>query len=126
MTTMSQLAPTLAPIEALEHATAAPWLPHPKFPGVAMKPLVSGDMTDGRLSQLLVRIDPGCALDTHAHPTQCELHLVVRGSGKAWLENTAIDYSPGSVNAIKAGAAHGVRAGAEGLTLLASFSPSQA
>jgi quercetin dioxygenase-like cupin family protein len=112
-------------IEHLAEASSAPWNPHPKFPGVAMKTLVSSSMTGGSLSQHLVRIDPGCALETHVHPAQCELHLVLNGSGKAWTENQAVDYHPGSLNTIPAGATHAVRAGADGLTLLASFSPAQ-
>ena len=82
-------------------------------------------MTQGALSQHLVRVAPGCALETHVHPAQCELHLVLDGSGKACLEDQENDYRPGSVVAIPAGATHAVRAGSEGLTLLASFSPAQ-
>ena len=113
-------------IENLENTSSAPWVPHPKYPGVTLKTLVNVDMTGGSLSQLLVHVDPGCALETHTHPTQCELHLVMHGNGKAWLEDAAIDYRPGSLNAIPAGSAHAVQAGSEGLTLLASFGPSQA
>ena len=116
----------IALIENLENTSSAPWMPHPKYPGVALKTLVNGDMTGGTLSQFLVRVAPGCTLETHTHPTQCELHLVMLGNGQAWLEDSAINYEPGRLNAIPAGATHAVRAGSEGLTLLASFSPAQA
>jgi quercetin dioxygenase-like cupin family protein len=110
-------------IENLAEASSSPWTSHPKFPGVSMKTLVSSSMTDGTLSQHLVRVDPGCALETHVHPAQCELHLVLNGGGQASLEDRMIDYRPGSLNAIPAGVAHAVRAGSVGLILLASFSP---
>ena len=90
-----------------------------------MKTMVSSVMTGGSLSQHLVQIEPGCALETHIHPAQCELHLVLKGSGKAWLEDHENDYRPGSSVAIPAGATHAVRAGPDGLTLLTSFSPAQ-
>ncbi len=112
-------------IENLAETSAAPWNPHPKFPGVTMKTVVGGAMTGGALSQHLVRVAPDCALETHIHPSQCELHLVLGGSGRGQLEKVANDYLPGGLVTIPAGAAHSVRAGTEGLTLLASFSPAQ-
>ena len=90
-----------------------------------MKTMVSSAMTRGALSQHLVRVEPGCTLETHVHPTQCELHSVLQGSGKASLEEQESEYRPGSLATIPAGAAHAVRAGSDGLTLLASFSPAQ-
>lgn len=110
-------------LEKLAEASSAPWNPHPKFPGVSMKTVVSSAMTGGTLSQHLVRVEPGCALDTHVHPAQCELHLVLAGSGKAILEEQESDYHLGRLATIPAGAAHAIRANADGLTLLTSFSP---
>ena len=110
-------------LEKLAETFSAPWNPHPKFPGVSMKTVVSSAMTGGTLSQHLVRVEPGCALETHVHPLQCELHLVLAGGGKAMLEEQESDYHPGRVATIPAGAAHAVRANTDGLTLLASFSP---
>lgn len=113
-------------IENLDQASSAAWTAHPKFPGVAMKTVVGSALTRGALSQHLVRVDAGCELATHVHAQQCELHLVLAGSGEAWLEDRSSAYRPGSVSTIAAGSAHSVRAGAAGLTLLASFSPAQA
>ena len=112
-------------IEYLDQTSPAVWAAHPKFPGVAMKTVVGSAMTNGALSQHLVRVDAGCALETHVHAAQCELHLVLAGSGEAWLEDQHGDYRPGSVSSIPAGSAHSVRAGGDGLTLLASFTPAQ-
>ena len=118
---MSQ--PTL--IENLDQASSAAWAAHPKFRGVTMKTVVGSALTQGALSQHLVRVDAGCALETHVHAQQCELHLVLAGSGEAWLEDRSSAYRPGSVSTIPAGSAHSVRAGGDGLTLLASFTPAQ-
>ena len=112
-------------IENLDQTSSAAWTAHPKFPGVAMKTVVGGAKTNGALSQHLVRVDAGCALETHVHAAQCELHLVLAGSGEAWLEDQPGAYRTGSVSIIPAGAAHSVRAGGERLTLLASFTPAQ-
>ena len=112
-------------IENLDQASSAAWTAHPKFSGVAMKAVVGSALTGGAVSQHLVRVDAGCALETHVHAQQCELHLVLAGSGEAWLEDRPCAYRPGSVSTIPAVAAHSVRAGGDGLTLLASFSPAQ-
>lgn len=112
-------------IENLTEASSLPWNPHPKFPGVTMKTMVSSAMTHGAFSQHLVRVEPECALETHVHPAQCELHLVLKGGGIARLEDQEGDYRPGSLVTIPAGAAHSVRAGSDGLTMLASFSTAQ-
>ena len=112
-------------IETIDQASSVAWTAHPKFPGVAMKTVVGSALTRGALSQHLVRVDAGCALETHVHAEQCELHLVLAGSGDARLEDQPCVYRPGSVSTIPAGSAHSVRAGADGLTLLASFSPAQ-
>lgn len=112
-------------IEQLDRASSAEWTAHPKFPGVAMKAVVGSALTHGAVSQHLVRVDAGCALATHVHAQQCELHLVLAGSGEARLADLSSAYRPGSVSVIPAGSAHSVRAGADGLTLLASFTPAQ-
>lgn len=111
---------------SLEQRTASPWKAHPKFPGVSMKALVDAQSSNGRLSQYLVRVEAGCALETHSHPTQCELHLVIRGDAKASLGTSELEYFPGMLATIQAGCPHSVRAGEEGVTLLATFSPANA
>ena len=107
----------------LDAASAAPWNPHPRFAGVAMKTLVTGAETAGALSQHLVRVDPGCALDWHEHPTQCELHLVLDGDAQATIGEQETAYIPATQRTIPLGVRHCVRAGDRGITLLASFSP---
>ena len=107
----------------LDTASAAPWNPHPRFAGVAMKTLVAGAETAGALSQHLVRVDPGCALDWHEHPAQCELHLVLDGDAQATIGGQETAYAPATQRTIPLGVRHCVRAGDRGITLLASFSP---
>jgi len=109
-----------------DEAGAAPWTPHPAFPGVSLKLLVSGKDTAGGLSCHLVRVEPGCELKNHAHDGQWELHEVVRGRGTATLDGRKIGYEPGRVMVIPKGTPHAVRADAdqgEGLFLFAKFFP---
>ncbi|WP_353119100.1 cupin domain-containing protein [Nitratidesulfovibrio sp.] len=99
------------------------WNPHPSFQGVEMKHLVRGASTEGRLSCHMVRVAPGCTLETHVHEGQWELHEVMHGSGRAEVSGKGMDYRPGSVNVIPMGTAHRVQAGDDGLWLLAKFFP---
>ena len=110
----------------LDAESTSAWKPHPRFPGVAMKTLIGGSDTDGALSQHLVRVDPGCVLDWHEHPAQCESHLVLEGSARATIGAHETDYGPATQRAIPLGVRHCVRAGEYGVTLLASFSPASA
>jgi quercetin dioxygenase-like cupin family protein len=103
---------------------ALPWNPHPTFPGVAMKHLVTGSDTDGTLSAHLVRVEPGCCLMEHVHPDKLELHEVVLGAGTCALAGKTVRYEPGACGLIPANVAHSVRADAENfLYILAKFAP---
>ncbi len=100
-----------------------PWNEHPVFKGVAMKHLVTGSETSGNISLHLVRIAPHCAIGQHNHATQWELHQVLEGSGETLLEGKSLAYTPGTVGTMPVGENHEVRAGKDGLILLATFSP---
>lgn len=103
---------------------ALPWNPHPSFPGVALKHLVTGAETGGALSAHLVRVEPGCCLMEHVHAANLELHEVVRGAGTCSLAHKTVRYEPGACGLIPAGVAHSVRADAgETLYILAKFAP---
>lgn len=104
-------------------AAAIAWTPHPSFAGVRMKHLVRGERTEGRLSCHLVHVAPGCSLDAHTHAGQWELHEVVAGGGQVQVFGRRMDYAPGNVCVIPMGETHEVRAGEEGLWLLAKFFP---
>jgi quercetin dioxygenase-like cupin family protein len=99
------------------------WTPHPTFPGVFLKTLVSGADTDGALSCHLVRVEPGKCLSSHVHAGQWELHEVAAGEGVARIEGGQVAYCPGVTAVIPRGVAHEVTAGATGLRLFAKFFP---
>jgi quercetin dioxygenase-like cupin family protein len=99
------------------------WNPHPKFPGVSLRHLVTGSETGGRMSLLHVRIDPGCSIGDHMHPGQVEIHDVISGSGTSRLEGKELQYAPGILGIMPADRVHRIDAGAKGMLLLATFSP---
>ena len=43
------------------------WNEHSKFKGVFLKHLITSVETDGNLSCHLVKVNPGCILDSHIH-----------------------------------------------------------
>lgn len=100
-----------------------PWSPHPTFKGVYLKHLITGTDTQNRFSYHIVKIEPGCTLDTHLHDGKTETHEVVCGSGKMNLDGKEIDYIVGAVCFIPDGTPHKVIAGNKGMYLLAKFSP---
>jgi len=99
------------------------WNPHPTFKGVYLKHLITGKDTDGKLSCHIVKIDPGCILDTHIHDGKIELHEVAGGSGTMYLDKQEIGYSTGRICLIPANMQHKVVAGKDGLYLFAKFTP---
>jgi quercetin dioxygenase-like cupin family protein len=104
-------------------AGTLPWNPHPKFAGVALKHLVTGKDTGGRLSLHHVRVDPGCAIGDHTHNCQVEIHDVLAGAGTCTVAGKTIRYVPGVMGIMPADTVHRVEAGEQGLLLLATFSP---
>ena len=100
-----------------------PWNPHPDFEGVELKHLITKRETGGLFSCHLVRVAPGKAIGTHAHPTQTELHEVAAGSGVCLSGGARLVYEPGVVSILPKEEPHRVEAGPEGLCLLAKFIP---
>jgi quercetin dioxygenase-like cupin family protein len=99
------------------------WNPHPSFKGVYLKHLVSGKNTGNQISCHIVKIEPGCMLDTHVHDGKAELHEVVAGSGTMYLDGKEIAYFKGQVTFIPSNTRHKVVAGKEGMYLCAKFVP---
>lgn len=115
-----------AKIIGLSHETETAhlnWNPHPKCRGVALKHLLTGETTDGKLSCHLVRIQAGCEISEHIHAEQFELHEVVSGQGTGVLVDKEISYLPGTTVIIPANKPHKVIAGKEDVYLLAKFTP---
>jgi len=102
------------------------WRPHPKFPGVAMRQLAGGPDTGGAYSLHQVRIDPGCAIETHIHPDNDESHLVLSGHGTCAIAGRETAYDPGVCGVLPKGVEHRVGAGTETLYILATFVPALA
>lgn len=99
------------------------WNEHPAFKGVFLKHLVTGEATEGALSCHMVRVEPGCCLESHIHEGQWELHEVINGQGEAIVDDVAVAYQTGVMAVIPKGVRHRVQAGEAGLVLLAKFFP---
>jgi quercetin dioxygenase-like cupin family protein len=98
------------------------WNEHKAFKGVYLKHVITGADTNGDLSCHLVRVNPGCTLDTHVHEGKMEMHQVIEGSGLCVAGGREIKYIPGAITLIPADTAHKVTAGDEGIFMLAVFS----
>jgi Uncharacterized conserved protein, contains double-stranded beta-helix domain len=99
------------------------WNAHPTFKGVYLKHIIKGENTDGMLSCHLVKVDAGCEIGIHNHAGITELHEVIDGDGCCLLGNEVFDYRKGVVGFIPADENHLVKAGNDGLFLLAKFFP---
>lgn len=99
------------------------WNSHPKFSGVYLKHVISAEQTDGLFSSHLVKVAPGCSLDTHVHADQLELHEVITGHGLCRLVDMELAYEPGKMAVIRKGEEHRVEAGENGLIIMAKFFP---
>ncbi len=99
------------------------WAKHPNFKGVYLKHMIKGADTDEFFSSHLVKIDPNCCLENHCHENQVELHEVIEGYGTCLLIEESFDYHLGKMAVIPRGEGHMVKAGENGLILLAKFFP---
>ncbi len=99
------------------------WVNHQEFKGVHLKHMIKGSDTNGLFSSHLVKVDPGCALETHCHGEQTELHEVIEGQGFLCLAEETIDYHTGKFAVTPKGIEHRIEAGKKGLVLLAKFFP---
>lgn len=99
------------------------WKDHPKFEGVSLKCILSGEDTNGAFSFHLVRIAPNKQIDFHIHAEQVETHEVIAGSGYCINDGVKLDYAPGTLSIFPKAIEHKVVAGEEGLYLFAKFFP---
>ena len=113
----------IALMDSDKDSSALAWNPHATFTGVFLKHLITGSETGGRISIHHVRIDPGCAIGGHTHTGMVEIHDVLAGSGTCLLDKKEIRYVPGTLGVMPADTLHRIDAGAEGMLLLATFSP---
>lgn len=99
------------------------WINHPKYAGVLIKNLLSGDESNNNLSAMLVRIEPHHEIGNHVHEGRSELHEIISGKGIATIDNTQINYGPGVISFIPNDIPHSVKAGDTDMILLAKFTP---
>jgi quercetin dioxygenase-like cupin family protein len=100
------------------------WNPHATFAGVALKHLIKGEQTQGRLSCHLVRIDSNAMIGDHIHEGKAELHEVIAGQGMAEVGAQKIPYFPGVQAWVPDNVSHRIEAtGDSPLYLLAKFTP---
>lgn len=110
-------------MEGFEKVDDLPWNNHATFPGVYLKHLVKGAQTDGKFSCHLVKVEAGCELSQHIHAGNWEIHEVVGGNTKGYLDGAEMAYVPGTIAVIPAGRQHRVAAGSEELLIRATFVP---
>ena len=99
------------------------WASHPSFQGVHLKHIITSQLTEGKFSRHLVRIESGCEIGEHVHSDKWELHEILKGVGKAFLSDQEVSYVPGTSIVIPEGERHSVIAGREDLYLLTTFVP---
>ena len=104
-------------------ARGLPWSGHASFKGVYLKHLVKGDMTGGRLSCHLIRIEAGYSIGDHIHEGKWELHEVIQGTGDGNVGGKSFVYSPGTVAVIPEGVQHRIVADGEDVYIFAKFFP---
>ena len=107
----------------LKALSTVDWIPHKTFKGVALKHLVLSSDTANEISCHLVRIEPECEIGIHTHENNLEIHEVISGTGSLMLDKIDYEYSPGNISVIPKSVIHKVKAGKDGLYLLAKFIP---
>ncbi len=99
------------------------WNKHATCEGVFLKHLVKGESTEGKFSCHLVRVQSGCEISQHIHADNWELHEVIAGTGKGFMQDKEIPYSVGNMIVIPQGLNHRVVAGDEDIYMIAKFIP---
>lgn len=99
------------------------YMPHPKFKGVFLKHLVTGEFTDNKISCHLVKVEPFCTLDAHVHENCLEVHEIIAGDGTCFIGENEVNYCLGSIGVIPSNTPHKVKAGSKGIYILAKFAP---
>ena len=106
-----------------ENNEAKPWNAHPKFRGVYLKNIITGNQTEGVFSAHIVKIEESCSIGEHTHDDNTELHEIINGTGTCMIGNKEVSYTPGDCAIIPKRTLHKVVAGENGLYLLAKFFP---
>lgn len=103
--------------------TQLAWNKHAVCEGVFLKHIITGQLTGGKFSSHLVKVQAGCQISEHVHAGNWELHEVVAGEATGHLAGKVIPYQVGTVVVIPEGRPHRVVAGEQDLYILAKFVP---
>jgi quercetin dioxygenase-like cupin family protein len=72
-------------------------------------------------------LEPGQAMEKHAHALQCRFYIVLEGQGQIWIDEQRQETENGTVTWILAGHAHRIlNFGETRLVLLVGITPSKA
>lgn len=85
---------------------------------------VAADATDGTLTVIETRHDPGEGASTHIHSRESETFLVMDGRVTFQVGDERYEVEPGGIVFGPPGMAHGFEVGADGGRLLHLFAPS--
>jgi quercetin dioxygenase-like cupin family protein len=97
-----------------------PWEPHPRYPTVDFKPLISS-ADNAYASVAMVRFPPGGVISIHAHPQEIETIYCLAGTGVFTLDGREFPFSEGQIIAVPAGVAHGLRNESDEDVLIITF-----
>ncbi len=96
------------------------WKPHDKFPGLFVKPFLSGEEGFG-FKTYAVKVTPGGEIPRHTHDVT-EVFLFYKGNGESFMNGKIGKVSAGTVVAAPAGDLHGfVNTSDEDVIILANF-----
>ena len=109
--------------EKIDGISNIKWDKHPKFAGVFTKTLFTGKDSNNNLTAMIVKIDPNHEIGDHIHEGRYELHEIISGYGIGTVEDKKIEYKSGIISLIPSDIHHSIKAGDDGMTLLAKFTP---
>ncbi|MCL1864769.1 MAG: cupin domain-containing protein [Spirochaetes bacterium] len=109
--------------EKVDEISNIKWNNHPKFSGVFTKTLFTGKDSSNNLSAMIIKIEPNHEIGDHIHKGKYELHEIISGYGIGIVGDKKIEYKAGVVSLIPNDIRHSVKAGDNGIILLAKFTP---
>ncbi len=72
-------------------------------------------------------LEPGQAMEKHAHEVQCRFYLVLEGSAEVWVGDSQTEAAPGLAIWVPAGHTHRIiNTGNEPLIMLVGIAPTEA
>jgi len=86
-----------------------PWQPHPLFPEVRIKPLIT-EREDGlNVTCMLVNVPAGKEVPEHIHEKQDDIIYPLKGKGTIWVDGTGtFPLEPGFIVRVPKGVRHKV------------------